>query len=183
MSLTNNNTRTIKILSNPTKILSGTRFSEGLEHLCHNTLSWELLLWPFQWTINFIKYGLVCVYWSFKVVGHDCSPQRFILAAHLPLHSAFPVLFEKLKAEWKHTLNRDETRTKNYLTSLPEVMEEEYVVIIAIGTVRAKRQLRAPHTNTSFFHLINQHCATQSARATYATSKHVLHPHQTSEGS
>lgn len=53
-------------------------------------------------------------------------------------------------AERKHILNRDETGTKNHLTRLLEAMEEEYVVIIAMGIVGAKRQLRASHTNTVF---------------------------------
>lgn len=141
-SLTNN-TRTIKILSTSFQVLEGS-------DLCHDTLSWELLLLTFQWTTNFIKYGFVYVYWSFEVAGHDSSLQRFTLAAHLPLHSVFPTLFEKPMAEWKHILNGDETRTKNHLTGLLEVMEEEYVVIVAMGMVGAKKQLRASHTNTVF---------------------------------
>lgn len=126
------------------------KVSEGSEDLCHDTLSWQLLLLTFQWTTNFTKYGFVYIYWSFKVAGHDPSLQRFILAAHPPLHSAFLVLFEKLTAERKHISNGDETRTKNHLTSLLEVMEQEYVVIIAMDMVGAMKQLRASHTITVF---------------------------------
>lgn len=150
--------------------------------LCHASCFFWHQVWDKPRNTRLVAYAEILTQLAMVLYCRDLYQQHVF---HYIWHS---VILEKLTAEWKHILNGDETETKNHLIGWLEVTwwwrnTTKLVVDTAVVWWVQIGSQELPIQTLSFFHFINQHCASWSERTAYTRSKHVLHPHQMSERS